>query len=95
MASLLNSQRMSLPGLAPGLEPAEPLESRSRSRPVCRSVPATPSAHLGAILDACSHATKPPTLRQLLSHPYFAPFDGFDREDIRAAYLRWRQQHAP
>jgi hypothetical protein len=84
-----------LPGLAPGLEPAEPLESRSRSRPVHRSAPATPSAHLAAILDACSHTTKPPTLRQLLSHPYFAPIDGFDREDIRAAYLRWRQQHAP
>ena len=45
---------------------------------------------LAAILDACAHATSPPSLRQLLSHPYFAPVEGFDREDVRAAYRRWR-----
>ena len=49
------------------------------------------SAYLSAILSACCHATSPPTLKQLLSHPYFAPVDGFDREDVRAAYRRWRK----
>ena len=49
------------------------------------------SAYLRAILDACCHPTSPPTLRQLLSHPYFAPVEGFDQEDVRAAYKRWRQ----
>jgi hypothetical protein len=49
------------------------------------------SVHLAAILDACAHPTSPPTLRQLLSHPYFAPVEGFDKEDVRAAYRRWRR----
>ena len=50
------------------------------------------SAYLSAILDACGHPTSPPTLKQLLSHPYFAPVDGFEREDVRAAYRRWRSK---
>ena len=52
----------------------------------------TPDRHLSAILDACSHATRPPTLRQLLSHPYFAEVDGFTKDDLRAAYQRWRSR---
>ena len=49
------------------------------------------SSYLSAILGACCHPTSPPTLKQLLSHPYFAPVEGFEREDVRAAYRRWRK----
>ena len=73
----------------------KPQETRSgrQARPVSGGpADGTRSAYLRAILDACCHATSPPTLRQLLSHPYFAPVDGFDREDVRAAYKRWRRQ---
>ena len=52
------------------------------------------SSYLTAILDACAHPTSPPSLRQLLSHPYFAPVEGFDKEDVRAAYRRWRRQQS-
>ena len=48
------------------------------------------SAHLAAILDACADPYKPPTLKEVLSHPYFAEPEGFEREDVRAAYRRWR-----
>ena len=51
------------------------------------------SAYLSAILDACAHPTSPPSLKQLLSHPYFAPVEGFDQEDVRAAYRRWRRDN--
>ena len=88
--------------LAPGLlntaqtDPYHGMSSASGPlRPMHGTAPATPSAHLAAVLDACAHTTRPPTLRQLLSHPYFAPIDGFEREDVRAAYIRWRQLHAP
>ena len=53
--------------------------------------PAERSHHLQAILDACAHPTSPPTLQQLLSHPYFAPVEGFSKEDVRTAYRRWRK----
>ena len=52
---------------------------------------ASRSAYLAAIVDACAHPTSPPTLGQLLSHPYFAPVEGFDRDDVRAAYRRWKR----
>ena len=50
------------------------------------------SAYLRAVFDACAHPTAPPTLRQLLSHPYFAPVDAFERDDVRAAYRRWTRR---
>ena len=68
------------PGGRPPTPSPHPADQRERS------------AYLRAILDACAHPTSPPSLRQLLSHPYFAPVEGFDREDVRAAYRRWRTQ---
>ena len=37
---------------------------------------------------------RPPRLRQLLAHPYFAPVEGFSRDDVRSAYQRWREPPA-
>lgn len=65
---------------------------KSDAAAALRAEAAQCSQYLSAILDACAHATSPPTLRQLLSHPYFAPVEGFEQEDVRAAYRRWRKQ---
>ena len=68
------------------LKPPRPLQP-SAGRPSSAGL----SLQLVAIFDACSHGTTPPSLQQLLSHPYFAPIEGFEREDVRTSYHRWRQ----
>ena len=68
---------------------------KSDAAAALRAEAAQCSQYLSAILDACAHATSPPTLRQLLSHPYFAPVEGFEQEDVRAAYRRWRKKAVP
>ena len=75
--------------------PQEPRSSAQPPKPVPPSSDGSRSDYLSAILTACAHPTSPPTLKQLLSHPYFAPVEGFDREDVRAAYRRWRNQGPP
>ena len=73
-----------------GLLAGTPVEPHAKPPP--RASDGASSAYLQAILDACAHPTSPPTLRQLPSHPYFAPVEGFDRDDVRAAYKRWKRQ---
>ena len=47
------------------------------------------SAQLRALCGACASGAKPPTLRQVLSHPYFSPLEGFQRQDVQAAFERY------
>ena len=58
-------------------------------QPLGRPAPSQLSAQLRALCGACASGAKPPTLRQVLSHPYFSPLEGFQRHDVQAAFERY------
>ena len=47
------------------------------------------SPQLRAVCSACATSARAPSLRQLLSHPYFRPLEGFQRHDVQLAFQRY------